>query len=173
MEKPFGATFIKCRVCPFREVPTDSGPWFVAWFEPDHFIVEANTKFFVDRFTSMRWSILTPDRCAHWDKEKLWFTEGVAKSEAPAEDAKENLWLTYYSNIFNPARVKVKAMQKESQILKNFRSHVIGRVSRAAPHGTHDRKAIRRVAKAHSTRTARTGLELLHDAAKTCRACQL
>ena len=97
----------------FREVATESGGWFVAWFEPQHLIVEANARFFVNRFASMRWSILTPDRCAHWDTEKLWFTDGVEKSAAPAEDAKENLWLTYYQNIFNPARVKVKAMQKE------------------------------------------------------------
>ena len=97
----------------FREVPTDNGSWFVAWFEPQHFIVEANSKFFTDRFASMRWSILTPERCAHWNTEKLWFTEGVAKSAAHAGDAKENLWLTYYANIFNPARVKVRAMQKE------------------------------------------------------------
>ena len=97
----------------FREVATERGAWFVAWFEPQHFIVNAGAKFFTDRFASMRWSILTPDGCAHWDTKKLCFTDGVAKSEAPAEDAKENLWLTYYANIFNPARVKVKAMQKE------------------------------------------------------------
>jgi probable DNA metabolism protein len=97
----------------FRQVPAENGPWFVAWFEPQHFIVEANAIFFTDRFTGMRWSILTPDRCVHWDMENLWFTGGVAKSQAPTEDAKENLWLTYYANIFNPARIKVKAMQKE------------------------------------------------------------
>jgi DNA polymerase len=39
----------------------------VAWFEPQHHIVEYNAAFFVDRFASMCWSILTPDRCAHWD----------------------------------------------------------------------------------------------------------
>jgi DNA polymerase len=37
----------------------------------------------------------------------------VPKSEAPGEDAMEELWRTYYGNIFNPARVKTNAMQKE------------------------------------------------------------
>ena len=62
----------------------------------------------------MRWSILTPDRCAHWDGKQLSFTEGVPKSEAPVDDAVEPLWRKYYSSIFNPARVKVHAARNRS-----------------------------------------------------------
>ena len=91
----------------------ENGNWFVAWFEPDHHIVEHNAQFFLDRFASMRWSILTPERCAHWDLTRLTFTPGVDKAQAPRDDDVEGLWLTYYSNIFNPARVKVHAMQAE------------------------------------------------------------
>ncbi len=94
----------------FREIRLEKSNWFVAWFEPAHHIVEHNAKFFVDRFASMRWSILTPERCAHWDGAELSFTLGVDKSQAPAEDTIEPLWLTYYAHIFNPARVKVHAM---------------------------------------------------------------
>ena len=97
----------------FREVAHEDGNWFVAWFEPEHHIVEHNAQFFLDRFASMRWSILTPERCAHWDLARLTFTSGVAKSQAPRDDDIEALWLTYYANIFNPARVKVHAMQAE------------------------------------------------------------
>ncbi len=97
----------------FREIWHDGAKWFVAWFEPDHHIVEYNAAFFVDRFASMCWSILTPDRCAHWDGKQLAFTAGVAKSQAPCDDDVESLWLTYYASIFNPARVKVHAMEAE------------------------------------------------------------
>ena len=97
----------------FRAVQHQGATWYVAWFEPEHHIVELNSKFFVERFAAMRWSILTPDRCAHWDGAQLSITEGVRKSEAPGEDAVETLWVTYYSNIFNPARVKTHAMQAE------------------------------------------------------------
>ena len=97
----------------FREVPHPEGNCYVAWFEPAHHIVEHNARFFVDRFASMRWSMLTPERCAHWDRHALTFTAGVDKSQAPSEDNIEALWLTYYANIFNPARVKVHAMQAE------------------------------------------------------------
>ncbi|HEY0368845.1 MAG TPA: UdgX family uracil-DNA binding protein [Chthoniobacterales bacterium] len=97
----------------FREVEHEGAKFFVAWFEPAHHIVESNAKFFVDRFASMSWSILTPDRCAHWDGHELTFTPGVERSRAPREDNAEALWLTYYASIFNPARVKVHAMEAE------------------------------------------------------------
>jgi uracil-DNA glycosylase len=89
----------------FREVTTTDGSWFVAWFEPEHHIVEANAPFFRDRFASMRWSILTPERCAHWDGAELSFSPGVPPSAAPRGDEMEDLWRTYYASIFNPARV--------------------------------------------------------------------
>jgi uracil-DNA glycosylase len=38
---------------------------------------------------------------------------GAKKSDAPPADAGEALWLTYYQHIFNPARLKLKMMQKE------------------------------------------------------------
>lgn len=98
----------------FREVSTDEGtPWFVAWFEPEHAIVELNADFFVERFASLRWSILTPDRCAHWDGQIVRFTPGVTRDQAAAGDPTEELWRSYYRSIFNPARVKIAAMKKE------------------------------------------------------------
>lgn len=86
---------------------------FVAWFEPDHRIVRLAVPFFEKRFAGMDWSILTPYECAHWDGRRLHFTAGVPRSSAPDEDALDDLWRTYYRNIFNPARVKISAMQSE------------------------------------------------------------
>lgn len=97
----------------FRVVTHEGATWHVAWFEPEHHIVERNAPFFRDRFAQMHWSILTPERCVHWDGKSLTFTVDVPKSEAPTEDAVEDLWRTYYGNIFNPARVKIHAMQAE------------------------------------------------------------
>jgi DNA polymerase len=97
----------------FRAVPFDEASWYVAWFEPQHRIVELNAPFFIDRFAGMRWSILTPDRCAHWDGKQVTFTAGVSREAAPRNDDVEPLWLRYYANIFNPARVKTHAMQAE------------------------------------------------------------
>ena len=97
----------------FREVTDDAGPRFVAFFEPDHYIVRATAGFFVRRFTSMRWSILTPELSIHWDGEILTEGPGATRADAPDGDPVEAVWKTYYASIFNPARVKVKAMTKE------------------------------------------------------------
>lgn len=97
----------------FREFGRGNDVRFVAWFEPSHHIVEMAAPFFERRFANMEWSILTPDRCAHWDGRKTFFTPGATKSEAPSGDPLEDIWRTYYANIFNPARLKIKAMQAE------------------------------------------------------------
>jgi probable DNA metabolism protein len=96
----------------FRNHP-EGGPLHVAWFEPEHHIVDAVAPFFARRFTQMRWAILTPERSIQWDGAQLGFGPGAVKSDAPPPDAGEQFWLTYYENIFNPARLKMKMMQKE------------------------------------------------------------
>jgi uracil-DNA glycosylase len=95
----------------FREIEMQSGEAeFIAWFEPGHHIVQASAAFFTARFTNMRWSILTPAICMHWDGETLSYSPGASKADAPTADAGEDLWRAYYRSIFNPARLKVSAM---------------------------------------------------------------
>ena len=85
---------------------------YVAWYVPEHHILRRAAPFFARRFGTMTWTIATPDGAAHWDRRTLLFlpTDAVP---APVEDAAEALWLTYYRNIFNPARLNVRAMQRE------------------------------------------------------------
>ncbi|MFL6529347.1 MAG: UdgX family uracil-DNA binding protein [Chthoniobacterales bacterium] len=168
----------------FREVEHDDTKWFVAWFEPAHHIVEHNARFFVDRFASMRWSILTPNRCAHWDGHELTFTPGVERSRAPREDDAEALWLTYYASIFNPARMKVHAM--EAEMPKKYWSNLpeaalIPSLLKEAPRRveTMVKKSISKRAAAdeeewHPAEVPETNdLAKVEAAAKTCTACHL
>jgi DNA polymerase len=97
----------------FREVRDEEGVRYVAWFEPEHHIVRANARFFVERFANMRWSILTPALSLHWDGESLTEGPGAARTDAPGEDPVEQVWKTYYASIFNPARLKTGAMLRE------------------------------------------------------------
>jgi DNA polymerase len=99
----------------FRPVPDEEkgDTLHVAWFEPAHHIVEAVAPWFAKRFAGMRWAILTPERSVEWNGEQLHFGPGASKDDAPPADAGEQLWLTYYQSIFNPARLKLKMMQKE------------------------------------------------------------
>lgn len=86
---------------------------YVAWFEPQHRIVELAAPFFMRRFTGMDWTILTPDRSARWDGRTLSFGIGATRDQAPTDDAVEEQWKAYFASIFNPARLKIKAMTTE------------------------------------------------------------
>lgn len=98
----------------FREIGPPDAPRrsFAAWFEPTHHTVEFTATFFARRFADMDWRIFTPDVSAIFEDGTLRFALDVPRPDLP-EDANEGLWVTYFRNIFNPARLKVQAMQSE------------------------------------------------------------
>ena len=100
----------------FKEIEAEGGPAYVAWFEPEHHILALTAPFFVDRFASMRWSIVTPEASVAWDGEALAFGPGGSRTDVPADEAGDDLWRTYYASIFNPARLKIDAMKREMPV---------------------------------------------------------
>src|SRR5262249_40221752 len=175
----------------FREVGRERDARYIAWFEPEHHIVELAAPFFARRFADMPWSILTPDLCAHWDGLTVAFTEGIARTEAPTEDRLEELWRRYYASIFNPARLKAKAMQTETpkrywrnlpeaSLIKPLIEDAARMTGiRVAHEGSEPHKAQkrpepamkRRSEPAHDTEEMR--IEKLREEAASCRACPL
>ena len=105
--------FVRFR--PIDRGPADP-PLHVAWFEPEHHVVEAVAPFFAARFATLRWAILTPLRSVFWDGERLALGAPARRDQAPPADAGERLWLTYYEHIFNPARLKLAMMKKEMPV---------------------------------------------------------
>ena len=97
----------------FRAVEDAGITRYVAWFEPDHYIVEANAGFFVRRFATMIFSILTPYRSVHWTGTEEVFAAGATRADIPDDDALERYWRAYFGAIFNPARLKTAAMRSE------------------------------------------------------------
>jgi DNA polymerase len=172
----------------FREVGRERESHFVAWFEPEHHIVELAAPFFARRFADMAWSILTPDISAHWDGHAVSFTPGVSKSDAPSEDRLEETWLRYYASIFNPARLKVKTMQAEmpKKYWRNLPEAslikpLIAGASRAtdemiASAATEPHKSQKRPEPPMKRRSSAPGddsIEALREEASDCRACHL
>ncbi|MFC5567936.1 UdgX family uracil-DNA binding protein [Rubellimicrobium aerolatum] len=98
----------------FREIGDRTAPRrrFAAWFEPAHFTLEPAAPFFARRFADMDFSIATPDLILHCEDGAVRFEDGAEKPDLP-EDAAEDLWLTYFRHIFNPARVKTARMLAE------------------------------------------------------------
>ncbi|MFI5447810.1 TIGR03915 family putative DNA repair protein [Polaromonas sp. UC242_47] len=82
------------------------GPLHVAWFEPQHHIVETVAPFFARRFRQMRWALLTPECSAEWDGAQLHFGPGAQKADTPALDAGEQLWLRVYRRTFHRRSVR-------------------------------------------------------------------
>ncbi|OCK61364.1 UdgX family uracil-DNA binding protein [Bradyrhizobium sp. LMTR 3] len=147
----------------FREIGREQKSHFVAWFEPEHHIVELAAPFFARRFADMPWSILTPDLCAHWDGHVISFTPGVSRSEAPSTDRLEETWRRYYASIFNPARLKVQTMQKEMS--RNYRRN-LPEASLIKPLASDDKAS-------DMPRKHADDIETLREEAAECRACHL
>lgn len=163
----------------FRSIDRDGQPHYVAWHRPEHHIVELTAPFFRDRFGSMHWTILTPRKSVAWDLTALHFGSGVPAREAPQADELEALWKTYYANIFNPARIKLHAMQKEmprrhwptlpeTELIPQLIRDAPGRVKSmvlnsksAAPTSAHD----------YLPRTL--ALPQLRESVQACRGCEL
>lgn len=182
----------------FKEVPHGQGQGrsgqnprrrFIAWFEPDHYIVERTAPFFQRRFTDMDWLILTPHGSSAWDGQALRLSP-LAASKPDISDETDDLWRTYFSNIFNPARLKVKAMQAEMpkkywknlpeaslipDLIADAEASVRAMVARAAsqPPAHHFRlQEAMRNAPAPDLPPAGT-LAALKEQAKTCTRCPL
>lgn len=170
----------------FRQFGSENDFRYVAWFEPAHFIVERAAPFFERRFSDMAWSILTPDLCAHWDGRKTTFTPGAPRADAPTSDPLESIWLTYYASIFNPARLKIKAMQSEmpKKYWRNLpEAALIGSLIETAGRATQQMidtppaapriSTQRREAEMEPNATHIETLKQLRQNADQCRACPL
>ncbi|MEQ8317538.1 MAG: UdgX family uracil-DNA binding protein [Phycisphaerales bacterium] len=97
----------------FRKVEGEGGERYISWHRPEHRVLPLVGPFFARRFGVMRWTIFTPHQSADWDGRSLTYGPGVDRDPLDARDGMEELWKTYYRNIFNPARIKTNAMLKE------------------------------------------------------------
>ncbi|HUS28559.1 MAG TPA: UdgX family uracil-DNA binding protein [Kofleriaceae bacterium] len=150
----------------FRLVSEHGDDHYVAWYAPDHQIVERAAPFFAERFAAMRWTILTPERSVAWDGNELQFFAGVPRHAAPAADELEDLWRTYYASIFNPARANPRVM----------RQHMPARYWAAMPETALISDLLAAAAPRVETMTTHvTGkpLPVLRDEARHCSACEL
>ncbi len=159
----------------FRPVTTAGEEHWIAWYRPEHNVLERVAPFFARRYPSMRWSLFTPESSAHWDGATIVFGPGAPGTEAPPPDALDALFLTYYESIWNPARTNVALLER----------HVPRRIQAQLP----EAPAMRALPRAATTRLeAMTrprasdteallplarDLPSLAEAARACRACPI
>jgi probable DNA metabolism protein len=153
----------------FREIGREQKSHFVAWFEPEHHIVELAAPFFARRFADMPWSILTPDVCAHWDGHAVSITPGISKAEMPGEDQLEQAWRQYHANIFNPARLKTelpRQYRRNLPMASSVTPSIEGTVTANA-------ETEPRTPEPSMARKPADAIETLREEAADCRACPL
>jgi probable DNA metabolism protein len=174
----------------FRQLVDEEAETYAAWFEPAHRVAERVAPFFARRFTGMRFSILTPDVCVHWNGEALSFTPGADPADAPSEDRLEEYWRTYYASIFNPARLKTAAMTREmpkrywrnlpeARLIPELVASAESRTAAMVRHVPTEperrivRAALRASRDAPFEGGGPTSLEEVYAGVQTCRRCEL
>jgi len=164
----------------FKEVviPGTEKSAFAAWYEPEHRIMRLGAPFFMRRFGDRTWSIFSSDESAHWNEKQLLFGKGIARHEFSLEDSVEDLWGTYYTSIFNPARMKPKMMR--SEMATKYWSTLpeakfIPQMLREAPARLQtmalNQNVMAEVPQPDTSMTKFERLLQLENKAKTCRVC--
>lgn len=88
---------------------------YVAWHDPAHDILASASLHFAERLGRQRWLIVSPRDAVWYDGQELHYrqpcpADWVALAES-VRDRDDPLWQSYYSSIFNPARLNPKVMQ--------------------------------------------------------------
>ena len=149
-----------------------SGERYVAWMKTDHPCLQLAAPFFMRRFGDRPFSILTPFECAHWDLEKLTYTEGAPVAPARGESV-DDLWKSYYKSSVNPARLNIPMMKKEMPVRywnALPEADIIRDLIQEVP------ERLKKMAKNQNVRAIppqSTDLAVLETAAKACTACPL
>jgi probable DNA metabolism protein len=82
----------------FRTIAAPDGRWDIAWYSPEHDILEAVATQLVQQRTELPWSIVTPERSAHWQRGALRFAAGAPFIDDAALDAH---WRAHYAGLFD------------------------------------------------------------------------
>ncbi len=104
----------------FQRRSASDMPEYIAWYEPDHDVLDHASRHFARRMGTSTWWIGTPGGSALWDGHALRFSnapeEAAALRANGAADGVEALWLAYYRNIFNPARLNESALRQHMPV---------------------------------------------------------
>ncbi len=102
------------RYLPLPDTPAGSNETrHVGWYEPAHYVLEANAQLLARRFPRLLVSILTPDGSAHWDDTGLRFGPGIDLAAVADDAALAAYWRGYGSDILLAARPGTSVAEAE------------------------------------------------------------
>lgn len=94
-------------------------PEYIAWYEPEHDVLEWAAEHFSQRMGRSSWMITTPRGAAFWDGQQLHIERRQAlpgDHRVDTADEAEALWLAYYRSTFNPARLNETALEQHMPV---------------------------------------------------------
>jgi probable DNA metabolism protein len=147
----------------------DGGQVKVAWFEPAHRVTEAAAEFFTHRYARQRFSLLTPDVCAHWDGRALSFTPGADPADAPREADLEAFW----RNLSAAGPISQPIARRPEPVSPQPSSPPMARQTHKTSSQALVRAAQRTARDASYDGLAATTLEAVHVGLQMCRRCDL
>jgi probable DNA metabolism protein len=98
----------------FLTVREESVPRYLGWYEPAHFVLEANTQLIARRFPEVHFSIVTPEGAAHWDTAELRFSPGVSHKTIGDDDGLRSWWLSHGRRLLRDARIGTAIPEAEA-----------------------------------------------------------
>jgi probable DNA metabolism protein len=155
----------------------EHGDRMIAWHKPDHDVLELAVPFFVKRFASFTWSIVTPMKSAHWDGATVHLAEGLPRAADVPIDNIESLWRVYYASVYDPARLNIKAMRAQMPV-RHWNtlpesSMILPLIQASSERVTNMIDNIAGVPGAAAYLPASQTLPSLRTAAASCRGCAL
>ncbi|HRD45361.1 MAG TPA: UdgX family uracil-DNA binding protein [Caulobacter sp.] len=150
-----------------------------AWYEPPHRVLERAAPFFIERFSNLRFSILTPDSSLHWDRRQAVFGPGVQGGEALDDDRLEEAWRAGVMSVFDPLLTKAPSgrgnLRDASSIPQAAAMARIAPMVEQAPASPSERarKAARRLSRDGTYDDAPHDLDEVVAGLEICRRCDL
>lgn len=102
----------------FIPVDAECGTVQIGWFIPKHHSVEIAAPTLARQIGDQNWSLLTPDRCAHWNGRQLVFSPGEKLIGAGSPRQLERIWSARHAYRFDlktHAAAAVAAPHERSQ----------------------------------------------------------
>ncbi|MBJ9665628.1 UdgX family uracil-DNA binding protein [Burkholderia gladioli] len=102
-----------------KQADAQAVPEYLAWYEPEHDVLEWAAEHFAQRMGRSSWLITTPRGAAFWDGSQLHLDARRAlpgDHRHDTEDEAEALWIAYYRSTFNPARLNENALEQHMPV---------------------------------------------------------
>jgi len=85
----------------FMQIEDSTGERALGWYAPAHYVLEANAQLIARRFPKHAFSIVTPERSAHWDGARLLFGAGLRNPES--DDTLSAWWDAHHAAVLDDA----------------------------------------------------------------------